>query len=174
MRRTTWLLVAALAVVSLAFGPTAQASKQTFFVGETAPGQSLLFTVVSGGPFFEPILLNTKIKCPVTGEQILASFSFFGFQIPIDHGQFALDFVDIQEDFRWDGTITRTFASGPFSFAFPAFDGAGGFQACTTGALTWRARPVSSAAARPSAGTATLHVSITKDAHGRVHIDTSR
>ena len=144
----------------------------TIYAGKNSQGQKLRFAVVrtASGPKFDPIFTVMTVRCPITSDLITIGFGFSGFRIPIKNGKFSLVLNDLSERFLWSGTVTSTKASGPESFAMPAFDHEGGLQNCTSGPLSWTAKavaPGSSAAAAPSSG---YVIKFTKASDGSVHL----
>ena len=143
----------------------------TIYAGKNSQGLKLRFAVVhtASGPKFDPIFTIMTVRCPVTSDVITIEFGFSGFRVPIKNGKFSLVLNDLSDRFLWSGTLTSTKASGPESFAMPAFDNEGGLQNCSTGPLSWTATavtPGSSAAAAP--GTAYV-IRFTKASDGSVH-----
>ena len=143
----------------------------TIYTGKNSQGLKLRFAVVhaANGPKFDPISTIMTVRCPVTGDVITIGFGFSGFRIPIKNGKFSFVMSDISDRFLWSGTVTSRKASGPESFAMPAFDNEGGLQNCSTGPLSWTAQavnPGSSAAAAPSAA---YVIKFTKASDGTVH-----
>lgn len=147
----------------------------TIYAGKNSQGLKLRFAVVdtASGPKFDPISTAMTIRCPVTGDVITIGFGFSGFRIPIKNGKFSLVVSDITDRLLWSGTVTSTKASGPESYAMPAFDNEGGLQTCSSGPLSWTAKPVapgSSAAAAPGSA---YFVKLTKASDGSVHFSVS-
>lgn len=181
--RKRWVLLSVGLMVGLlmALGPTASASKQTLWFGHVGRNQNhivLFFTqTIDGVVNFEPLEIDFKVTCRVSGDAIDFGASFFGFQIPVDeNGHFDLDLGDpYYGPFDWKGTIVGTAASGTILAGFPLYDGQGGFgtQSCDNDpGAKWTAKALSSAA--PTGGSRpSVHVTYTKDQQGQVHVSLS-
>jgi hypothetical protein len=174
MRKYLALSVVAACLLVLAPGTSALAGSSTYYAGRNSQGQKFLFSVdkTAGGPKFDPFFTTMIDRCPVTGDTIIVSFSFQGFEFPIKNGKFNLSLNDISDRFDWNGTITPTTASGHESFHLAAFDGKGGLQDCATGPVSWKGRalvpaPAKTGPAKATAGAAYL-IQVTKAANGTV------
>jgi hypothetical protein len=172
MRKYLVLSAIGVCLLMLLPGTTASASgSSTYYVGKNSQGQQLLFSVdhTASGPKFDPFFTTMTTHCPATGNNFTIEFSFFGFRIPITNGKFHLVLNDISDRFNWSGTITPKKASGPESYAFPAFDSQQGLQDCATGALSWSAGALVPGAAKATAPHAAYMIRITRAADGSVH-----
>jgi len=143
----------------------------TIYAGKNSQGLKLRFAVVhtASGPKFDPIFTIMTVRCPVTGDVITIGFGFSGFRIPIKNGKFSFVLNDISDRFLWNGTVTSTKASGPESFAMPAFDHEGGLQNCATGPLSWTAQAVTAGSSAAAAPSAAYVIKVTKASDGSVH-----
>jgi ABC-type cobalt transport system substrate-binding protein len=170
MRKYLALSVIGVCLLVLAPATSAFAGSSTYYAGTNSQGQKLLFSVdqTSSGPRFDPFFTTMVERCPATGETITIGFSFSGFEIPIKNGKFTFTLNDIQDRFLWSGTITPKSASGPESYAMPAFDNEGGLQACTTGSLSWKAMALTAGSAKPTAPKTAYTVKISKASNGSV------
>jgi hypothetical protein len=179
--RRTWAIgtISVLVVSLLALGPTAMASKQHIWFGQVGKGHTVLFTTekIDGVVNFEPIDINFDVKCKVSGDVVPNDWGFFGFQVPLNpDGTFDLNLGDpYYGPFDWSGKITGKSATGSILAGFPLYDGTGGYgtQSCDNDpGTTWNAKDLGSA---PQGGRvhATVHVQVTKDRQGRVHISVS-
>jgi hypothetical protein len=138
------LIGAMFAAIAMVFSAPASAGYKSFWTGKNSQREPLLFLVgrQDGVKFFSPLDTIFDIVCPVSGDEFTFEFSFFGFQVPLDHGHFDLNFPDLTFPFDWQGTIMQTEASGTESLGFAAYDQLGGLQDCGTGTLGWHAKPV--------------------------------
>lgn len=171
MKRTV-LVGALLAVLAFTFGGNASAGVKNFWVGKSSQREPLEFLTgtVGGQRYVAPLDMIFDVSCPITGDQFTFEFAFFGFQVPLSHGQFDLSFPDLQIPFDWQGTIADMTASGTQSLGFAAYDTQGGLQDCGTGTLSWHAKPVGSA---PVKGTGTMTkghvlVQLVREKDGRI------
>jgi hypothetical protein len=169
MRKYLALSVIGVCLLALAPVTSAFAGSSTYYAGTNSQGQKLLFSVdqTASGPKFDPFFTTMIERCPATNQTITIAFSFSGFEIPINNGKFTFTLNDIQDRFGWSGTITPKSASGPESYAMPAFDNEGGLQACTTGALTWKAMALTGSS-KPTAPKPAYMVKISKASNGAV------
>jgi hypothetical protein len=144
----------------------------SIYAGKNSQGQKLGFAVVhtASGPKFDPIFTAMTVRCPVTGDVITIGFGFSGFRIPIKKGKFSLVLSDISDRFRWSGTVTFTKASGPESYAMPAFDNEGGLQKCSTGPLSWTAKAVTPGSSAAATRSTAYVIKFTKASDGSVHL----
>jgi hypothetical protein len=179
--RKRWMAIPLffMATSLIALGPTAQASKQHFWVGHTDKKHIVLFTTETkhGALVFEPIEIDFNVTCRKSGDVVEMGNSFFGFEEPLDgSGHFDLNLGDpYYGPFDWSGTLSGKNASGTVLAGFPLYDGRGGFgtQSCDNDPGTpWSAKDLGGAQlARPDAS---MHVTYTKDRHGHVHIAVDR
>jgi hypothetical protein len=181
--RKRWLLLSVGLMVGLlmTLGPTASASKQTVWLGKVGKNQNhlvLFFTqTIHGVVNFEPLEIDFKVTCHVSGDVVDYGASFFGFQVPLDeNGNFDLDLGDPYfGPFDWKGTIVGSSATGTILAGFASYDGQGGLgtQSCDNDpGAAWAAKALTGEA--PSGGSrSSVHITYTKDQQGQVHVSVS-
>jgi hypothetical protein len=154
----------------VAVGPNASAGSVTWYSGHVGPGQGLLFSINGKGraQTFSPVFIDFSMTCSVTGDVFDSEFAFFGFAEPVTDGKFDLNLSDpLFQTFDWKGTVGASSASGHLTSGFPAYDGSGGLQDCTSGNVVWHAKGLGSPA-RSSATRAKIVVTITKARDGSI------
>jgi hypothetical protein len=77
------------------------------------------------------------------------------------------------QTFDWRGNVNGSTASGHVTAAFPAFDGSGGLQECSSGDAVWHAKATSSVAARAAARGKIIYT-ITRSPGGAIKVQVSR
>ncbi len=185
MKRRWMLASVGLMVASLmALGPTALASKQTFWLGHVGRNQSHLVLFITqtidGVVNFEPLEIDFKVTCHVSGDVFEFDNSFSGFQIPLDqNGNFDLDLGDPYfGPFDWKGTIGGSSASGTVLAGVPLYDGQGGFgtQSCDNDpGAKWTAKALGGGTVGPRGiHSSAVHVTYAKDQAGHVHVSIGR
>ncbi len=182
-RRWTLASVGFVVASLMMLGPTALASKQTFWVGHVGknPNNIVLFMTktIDGVLNFEPLEIDFKVNCHVSGDVWGYGASFTGFQVPLDdNGNFDLDLGDPDfGPFDWKGNIGGTDATGTVLAGFPLYDGQGGFgtQSCDNSpGAGWKAHALSGAPSGQGSSHASVHVSYTKDQNGQIHVSLGR
>jgi hypothetical protein len=181
-----WMLASVAFIVGslMMLGPTAFASKQTFWIGHVGKSQNnlVLFMTktIDGVVNFEPLEIDFKVKCHVSGQVWGFGASFSGFQEPLDeNGNFDLDLGDPYfGPFDWKGNINGTSASGTVLAGFAEYDGQGGFgtESCDNDpGASWKAHALSGGVpSLPGSPQGSVHVSFTKDQNGQVHVSVGR
>jgi hypothetical protein len=160
----------------VAFGPNASAVSVAWYSGHVGPGQGLLFSINGKGraQTFSPVVIDFTVTCPVSGDVFDSEFAFFGFAEPMTDGHFDLNLSDpLFQTFDWRGTVNGTSASGHVTAGFPAYDGMGGLQECSSGDAVWHAKNVSSARTAP-ASKGTILYTVTKTPGGGIRVQVTR
>jgi len=177
MKATAGVVLALAMGIVAAFGPNAAATSVVWYSGHVGPGQGVMFSINGKGKAqtFSPLDINFTMTCPATGDVFDSEWIFIGFEIPMQNGKFEDDESDpLFQTFVWKGTVGPSSASGHILAAFPAFDGKGGSQICTSGNEPWHAKALGGAPVVPEASAHAVVVTVTKADDGTIHYQIDR
>ena len=165
--------LAVLAAAPAASGASAAPdSLATTWNGITAQGYPITFTVGrgTGVRLAHPLEFTADVPCE-DGQLIIASFGFFGFDVPFEGDAFALDMVDLFTGFHWHGSLRHGAGHGTLAMNIPALTVDEHAQLCASGDVSWQASPGGVARPQPRPD---VWVTVSKDAAGVVHVGVSR
>jgi hypothetical protein len=141
------------------------------WVGRTDQSLRVSFQISrkNGAPVISEMELEFHLKCEITGARVGLGTGFIGFDVPIKDNAFSFVFNDGTVYVNWTGEFDSPIhVNGSLAGALAQLTPDIQAELCASGTHAWQGHPASSAGAAP-ASAATMRITFTKDAAGRVH-----